>query len=148
MARRSGAWHAPRMRSSAALLAAALACAGARTPPAGGPPAPARPAPDASSTRPGAALSRFAGAVERERWDEAYALLSARWRARLTPSRLAADFGAAGPIGRDAAARVRALLASGAAAEVKGDRAALQVGEGLAARLVREGDSWRVDALE
>src|SRR6266542_2175774 len=97
------------------LLAFGLAaCAGSR-PPASAPQAAATPAtegggPDAA----GAALSRFAAAVEGGRWDEAYALLSARWRARLTPARLAADFSAAGPIGRDAAARVKGLLSAGA----------------------------------
>jgi hypothetical protein len=124
-----------------------LACAHGPAPDGARPPS-APPGSDGAATTPDAALSRFVQAVEAGRWSDAYALLSPRWRARLTPSRLAADFAAAGPIGRDAAARVAALVAAGARAQVKGDAAILPVGEGLAARLVPEGDGWRVDALE
>jgi len=120
----------------AALLATLLGCAA---------PAPRAQTP---SDDPRAVLERFSAAIEGERWDEAYPLLSARWRARETPSRLASDLAAAGPIGRDAVRRVRALLVSGAAVSVSGDVASLAVGTDRAARLVREADAWRVDALE
>ena len=120
----------------AALLAMLLGCAA---------PAPRAQTP---SDDPRAVLERFSAAIEGERWDEAYPLLSARWRARETPFRLASDLAAAGPIGRDAVRRVRALLVSGAAVSVSGDVASLAVGTDRAARLVREADAWRVDALE
>jgi hypothetical protein len=108
-------------------------------------PAPREPRPEGD---PRAVLERFAAAVAEDRWDEAYPLLSSRWRALETPSRLAADLAAAGPVGRDAVRRVRALLAAGAAVSVRGDLATLPVGSDRAARLVREGEAWRVDALE
>src|SRR3990172_9265067 len=97
---------------------------------------------------PRAVLERFSAAVGEHRWDEAYPLLSARWRARETPSRLATDLAAAGPAGRDVVQRVRAPLAAGAAVTVDGEMATLPIGPDRAARLVREGDVWRVDALE
>jgi hypothetical protein len=97
---------------------------------------------------PEAVLTDFVAALEAGRWPEAYALLSARWRARYTPERLAADWGAAGPVSRDAAARVAALLASGAAVPVEGRRARLPVGDGKAAQLLLEEGRWRIDALE
>jgi hypothetical protein len=118
-----------------AALAASLACAA---------PVP-RPPRDGD---PRVVLERFSTAIERERWDEAYSLLAARWRTRETPSRLASDLAAAGPVGRDALRRVRALLASGAPVSVRGEVATLAVGPDRAARLVREGEAWRVDALE
>jgi hypothetical protein len=86
--------------------------------------------------------------VDGGRWPEAWSLLSARWRARETPERLAADLAASGPVGPSAVARARAALASGALPEVKGRSAALTVGQGKAAALVEEDGSWRVDALE
>ncbi|HEY7725577.1 MAG TPA: hypothetical protein VH880_09600, partial [Anaeromyxobacteraceae bacterium] len=60
------------------------------------------------------ALERFADAVDAGRWEEAWALLSARWRARSTPASLARDFRESGPVGPEAVARVRALLGAGA----------------------------------
>jgi hypothetical protein len=95
-----------------------------------------------------AVLDRFSAAVSAGRWDEAYPLLSARWRASATPSRLASDLAASGTVGRDAVERVRALLASGSPVPVDGDVATLPVAGDKAARLVREGGAWRVDALE
>jgi hypothetical protein len=110
----------------------------------------AAPAPRTHADRDGAraALEAFSAAVAAERWDEAYALLSARWRARETPARLAGDLAASGPVGRDALGRVRALLAAGAPLSTDGDSAALPVGSDRAARLLLEGGAWRVDALE
>lgn len=113
-----------------------LACAAVpRGAPAGTPP-------------PEAVLEEFAGALEAGRWAEAWPLLSARWRARSTPARLAGDWSASGPVGAEAAARVRALLASGARLAVGPREATLAVGEGRRARLLREEGGWRVDALE
>jgi len=116
--------------------AAFLACAAApRSAPAGTPP-------------PEAVLEQFAGAVQAGRWQEAWPLLSARWRAGTTPARLAGDWAASGPVGPEAAARVRALLASGARLAAGAREASLAVGQGRQARLVREEGAWRVEALE
>ncbi len=110
-----------------------------------------RPAPSSAAERdddPRSVLERFAAALDGARFEEAYSLLSARWRARSTPARLRSDLAASGAAGRDAVERVRALLARGAALSVGEDRATLSVADGKAARLLREGGSWRVDALE
>jgi hypothetical protein len=124
----------------AVVAAAALACAGAR-------PYPALPEGlDDGAAR--AALARFARALEASRFDEAMALLSARWRAAYTPGRLALDFGGAGPSAREAAERVLAALDARAPLDVADGRARLPVGPGRAAVLVAEGGAWRVDALE
>ena len=125
-----------RSRLGVAALAVAIACAA---------PSPRPPGPDVD---PRTVLDRFCAAVDRERWGEAYPLLSARWRARETPARLASDLAAAGPVGRDAVRRVRSLLAAGAALAVRADAATLAVGADRAARVVREPEGWRVDALE
>jgi hypothetical protein len=123
------------------LLAAALAgCATA------GPPAPPPTGLDEAAGR--AVLLRFAGACEAGRWPEAWALLSPRWRTATTPERLAADWRGAGPVAREAAARVASLLAGGASLVPSPGRLDLAVGPGRAARLVQEGGGWRVDALE
>jgi hypothetical protein len=94
-------------------------------------------------------LVRLARAVRGERWVDAWALLSARWRAAATPARLAADYRAAGPVARESADLVLSLLASGAPMQSGGPgRLELPVGAGRAARLVAEGGAWRVDSLE
>ena len=93
-------------------------------------------------------LSRFARDVQERRWQDAYALLSARWRAAYTPSRLAADWDGAGPIGREESERVLALLAAGVSLVPEGGRLALPVGTGRRAVVVLEDGGWRVDALE
>jgi len=49
--------------------------------------------------------------VDEGRWPEAWALLSARWRARETPERLAGDLAASGPVGPSAVSRAKAALA-------------------------------------
>jgi hypothetical protein len=128
---------------AAALTALALACA-TSGPGRGYPPLPAGLSDEAGR----AVLERFAAAVEEGRWPEAHALLSARWRAAYTPSRLATDYGGAGPSGREAAERVRAALAGGTPLRREALRAALPVGPGRAAALVAEEGGWRVDALE
>lgn len=122
------------------LAALALACAGA--PPISPPPAGL----DDGAAR--VALARFARALEASRFEEAHLLLSARWRTAYTPGRLALDFRGAGPAAREAAGRVLAALAAGAALELRADRARLPLDGGRAAAVVAEGGGWRVDALE
>jgi hypothetical protein len=127
------------MRSPLLAAALALACASAR------------PATVPSGSSEGAAreaLARFAAAVEAGRWPEAYALLSARWRAAYTPSRLASDARGAGPVCREATERVRALLEAAAPLSGEGSRRVLPVGSDRAAVLLLEEGGWRVDALE
>jgi hypothetical protein len=124
-----------------AVLSIGLACT---TTPSRPPP----PAVDVASGDPASVLGRFTAALQEGRWEEAYALLTARWRARSTPTRLAGDLAASGAAGREAMERVRALLASGARLAVSGPAASLRVAEGRSARLSLEDGAWRVDALE
>jgi hypothetical protein len=129
------------LRALAAAAACALACAGAERP---FPPPP-------SGTGDAAArevLGRFARALEAGRFDEAHALLSARWRAAYTPGRLALDWQGAGAGGREAARRVLARLEARDPVDREGAAARLAVGAGRAARVVVEPGGWRVDALE
>jgi hypothetical protein len=132
--------HVP--RSLLALVAAAaLGCASSShrfaPPPAGTDDAAAR-----------EVLGRFARALEAGRYEEAQALLSARWRQAYTPGRLALDFRGAGPWGRESAERVLARLGAGEALRRGPDWARLPVDEGRTALLVQEPAGWRVDALE
>jgi hypothetical protein len=131
-------------RLALALVAAALlACAGAG---ASRPfPAPPPGADDAAARE---VLGRFARAVEAGRFEEAHALLSARWRQAYTPGRLALDFRGAGPWGRECAARVVARLQAGEPLVRGTETARLPVGDGRAALVVLETGGWRVDALE
>jgi hypothetical protein len=130
-------------RTAALLLAAAVAACAAT---AGRPFPPPPAATDADAAR--EVLGRFARALEAGRFDEAHALLSARWRAGYTPGRLALDFRGAGPAAREAAERVAAQLAAGEPLERSGDTARVALGGGRAAVLVVEAGGWRVDALE
>jgi hypothetical protein len=93
-------------------------------------------------------LSRFCRAIEDGRFEEAHALLSARWSATHTPGRLALDHEGAGPAAVEAVARVRAALAAGVPVARDGDRAVLAIDARRAALLVAEGGAWRVAALE
>ena len=128
------------MRLAALSAAAALACAGAR---------PYPPLPEGlGDPAARASLARFARALEGARYEEALALLSARWRAAYTPGRLALDFGGAGPGAREAARRVLAALDAGAPLELAAGKARLPLGAARAAVLVAEAGAWRVDALE
>jgi len=122
-----------------------LACAPAAVKPPPPPPAPAPPRPEEEAR---AALARFSASLRAGRWGDAYILLSARWRGRLTPDRLAADWRGSGPVGARALARVEALLGAGAPVQVSGRVATLAVGEGREASLLLEEGGWRVDALE
>jgi uncharacterized membrane-anchored protein len=97
-------------------------------------------------------LVRFAGALEAGRFDEAFALLSTRWRTLTSPARLAADWAGARAVAAEAAARAR-IRGPGAQVALVGDQARVDLGEGRTARLVAEGRAgggaaWRVDALE
>ncbi|MBK9517165.1 MAG: hypothetical protein IPO09_07365 [Anaeromyxobacter sp.] len=127
----------------AALAAAGLgsACAG---PGAARPPAPAATSPEAGRE----VLGRFTAAARAGRWPEAWGLLSARWRGALTPTQLGADWRGAGPVAREAAERVEALLAAGAALRPGAGGLCLAVSPGREARLALEAGGWRVDALE
>ncbi|HEU4382475.1 MAG TPA: hypothetical protein VFR85_03140 [Anaeromyxobacteraceae bacterium] len=129
------------MRAMAAASLFLAACAAA-------PPSPGAGDPAGPAAQAGQVLGRFATAVRNDRLDEAWPLLSARWRARSTPATLAADLAASARVGRESAERVQALLAAGRLPVVDGDRATLAVGEGKAARLLLEAGEWRVDALE
>jgi hypothetical protein len=93
-------------------------------------------------------LLRFARALEAGRYDEAHALLSARWRQAYTPGRLALDHRGAGPWGRESAARVVARLEAGEPLLRTPGAARLPTGEGRRALLVEEPGGWRVEALE
>jgi len=115
----------------AVAAASAAACATAPRPP---PP----PAEDAS---PRAVAARFLDAVEAGRWDDAYVLLSARWRERLTPARLAADRSQGGALAADRLERARLALRETPAATA--DEARFDD----AIRLVRESGGWRIDGL-
>ncbi|HYD40191.1 MAG TPA: hypothetical protein VEB43_05135 [Anaeromyxobacter sp.] len=124
-----------------AMLTAALACATGGARPGGGsaiPPA---------SQDPASVLERFVEALEAGRWSHAHGMLSARWRASYTPARLAADYGGAGPLAREAVAHVRSALAARAPLQVADGQASLPVAGGRAV-LVAEAAGWRVDRLE
>jgi hypothetical protein len=125
-----------------AALAAALACGtGGARPGGGGSASPP------SSQDPAVVLGQFVDAVEAGRWSHAHAMLSARWRAAYTPGRLAADYGGAGPLAREAVAHARSALASRVPLQVADGRASLPVAGGRAV-LVAEAAGWRVDRLE
>jgi hypothetical protein len=128
---------------AAVLLVLALGCAGPRdarryAPLPGG----------LSDDAARAALGRFAAAAEAGRWEEAYALLSTRWRAVYTPRRLAFDFTGGGPAARDAARAAAAAVAATRRVDREGSKAVIRVGPGRAAALLAEEGAWRVDALE
>jgi hypothetical protein len=93
-------------------------------------------------------LARFCRALEAGRFEEAHALLAARWKAAYTPGRLALDRAGAGPAGAEASARVLAALGAGVPVVREGDRAVLPVDAGRAAEVVAEEGGWRVTALE
>lgn len=130
-----------RVARLALLLAASvvLACAGARSfppPPTGTDEAAAR-----------EVVTRFARALEAGRFDEAHALLSARWRQAYTPGRLALDWRGGGAGAREAARSAREA-ASGEPLARDSRGARLPVGDGRRAVLALEAGGWRVDALE
>lgn len=128
-----------------ALAASSLvACAGPAA--AGKAPLPAA-SPAAAQEPPAAVLARFVDALEAGRWAQAGGLLSARWRSAYTPSRLRADYAGAGPLAREATARVQAAMRAGTPLRVEDGQAWLPVGGGRALLVMEEG-GWRVDSLE
>ncbi len=134
------------MLRSAALLAlvalAALACASAPARP--WPPFPAGLGEDAARET----LRRFASALERGRFEEAQALLSARWRTSYDARRLALDFSGNAPA-RSMAREVLARLASGVPpVSVSDGRASVRLDGAGEAVVVAEGGAWRVETLE
>jgi hypothetical protein len=133
------------LRAPAAVLcAAALSCAGAPIPPEGAEPARAGLGDPAAR----ATLERFGEALEAGRFDEAYELLSSRWRAAYSPGRLRLDLAGAGPAAREATDRALSLLRQGAPLRREKRTARLDLPGGGAAVLVAEEGAWRVDALE
>ncbi len=146
VARRPRLVYPGSVRRSLALLAC-LACA-APAASLKAPPPPVAPAPPRPEDLARSALSRFATSLRAARWSDAYVLLSARWRARLSPERLATDWRDSGPVGARALDRVEAMLAADAPIRVNGRVATLVVGEGREASLVLEEGNWRVEALE
>ncbi len=137
----------PARLAIASILVALAACAGPSS--STREPAPASPPPAASAApeQPAAVLARFVDALEGGRWAQAGGLLSARWRAAYTPARLQADYAGAGPLAREAAARVQAAIRAGTPLRVEDGRAWLPLAGGRAL-LVSEEGGWRVDALE
>ena len=136
----SASWPRLAPCAAAALLAVLGGCATSGAGRSGG-------TESVSHEPPAAVLLRFVTALEAGRWADAQGLLSARWRGAYTPSRLAADWGGAGPLAREAAAHVRSALSTGAAVQVGDGRAVLPVAGGRAL-LVAEAGGWRVEALE
>src|SRR5262249_50277587 len=90
-------------------------------------------------------LARFIKASERGDFKTAYGLLTARWRARYTPDRLAQDF-AREPLAKERLARARAALERGPTTH--GNEALFPVGNGRAVVVLREEDGYRVASLE
>ncbi len=134
------------LSSRPALLALACALASACAGPSAA--GTARPGiPGSPPEPPAAVLTRFVDALEAGRWTQAGGLLSARWRAAYTPARLAADYAGAGPLAREAVARVQTAIRAGTPLVVEDGRAWLPVGAGRALLVAEEG-GWRVDALE
>lgn len=133
-------WYRPPVRRLPLLLALLLpACATA-------PSVPPRPPAEAADPAPARALVAFLDAVDADRFDEAYGLLSGRWRPRLTPERLRDDRVEGGALAGDRLARAR--IAAAGPVRREGDRAGFPIGEGKAVRLVLEPSGWKVDALE
>lgn len=127
-----------------ATLAAALACAADGARPGSGAGGSAGPQ---AREDPALVLGHFVDALEAGRWSQAHDLLSARWRSSYSPARLAADYGGAGPLAREAVAHVRTALGARAPLQVVDGQASLPVAGGRAV-LVGEAAGWRVDRLE
>lgn len=91
-------------------------------------------------------LARFLDAAEARDFEAALALLGPQLRGRYTPKRFEEDF-AKEPLAKERLQRARAALVHGGWI-VSADGAQLPVGDEHAVRLVREGEAWRVVALE
>ena len=106
-------------------------------------PAPAAPPADEEQAR--ERVSHFLAAVDRGDFEAVFADLSAGWRARYTPERLKADFGAE-PAAQARLARIRAALPGRWELTPAGPQ--LPLSEGKTLRLLREGGGLKVAALE
>jgi hypothetical protein len=93
-----------------------------------------------------AALTQFLDAADAGQFEAALALLSAPWRNKYTAKRFEDDF-AKEPLAKERLSRARTALAKGGWV-VDAGGAQLPLGEGRAVRLEREGDTYRVVALE
>ncbi|WP_373049096.1 hypothetical protein [Vulgatibacter sp.] len=105
-----------------------------------------RPRPETAEPAPASAATRFLDAVEAARWDDAFLLLSERWRASLTPARLAADWEQGGALAADRLERARLALREQPRRE--GDRVRFGAAGGSGLVLVEEPGGWRVDGFE
>jgi hypothetical protein len=101
--------------------------------------------PRTSSGEAAAALRRFVDAVERRDFETAYGLLSGPLRARYTPERFEHDF-AAEPLAKERLERARRAAMTAPVAVAGGF--SFPIGGDKAVRVVREGDGYRVAAIE
>lgn len=90
-------------------------------------------------------VDHFLAAIDRGDFEAVFADLSAAWRARYTPARLKADF-TSEPAALSRLARIRAAREGRWEVTLAGPQLAL--GEGKALKLVREGGTLKVAALE
>lgn len=93
-----------------------------------------------------AALTQFLDAAEAGQFEAALSLLSASWRNRYTARRFEDDF-TREPLAKERLVRARTALGRGGWI-VDAGGAQLPLGEGRAVRLEREGEAYRVVALE
>ncbi len=91
-------------------------------------------------------LAEFLDAADAGRFEAALSLLSASWRNRYTAKRFEDDFGRE-PLAKERLSRARTALERGGWI-VDAGGAQLPLGEGKAVRLEREGEAYRVVALE
>ncbi len=92
-------------------------------------------------------LASFVDAITAKDFRSAYALLSARHRARYSVATLRRDYDRAGAEAPATLDRIQAALASGATPLIEGETALFPLGGGLSVGLVREGARWRIDRL-
>lgn len=90
-------------------------------------------------------VEHFLAAVDRGDFEAVFADLSATWRARYTPARLKADF-TGEPAAVERLQRIKAALPGRWEVTLAGPQ--LPLGDGKALKLLREGDGFKVAALE
>lgn len=90
-------------------------------------------------------VDHFLAAVDSGDFEAVFADLSASWRARYTPARLKADF-TGEPFAIERLQRIKAALPGKWEVTAAGPQ--LVLGEGKALKLLREGDGFKVAALE
>lgn len=91
-------------------------------------------------------LVRFLDAADAGNFEAALGLLGAQWRNKYTPKRFEEDF-AKEPLAKERLQRARSALAQGRWV-VDASGAQLPLGDGRAVRVAKEGDAYRVVALE